>query len=417
MEKITPKLEFSGGSSELCEENIITAVEFDPSGEYVATGNRSGRIVLYKKSDGAAAGAMTPHPDSWSPPAPPTHARGPHLSTAAPKNSRKSATRQVAASNAHCNVSSGPPSWSVMHQFVSHETEFDYLKSIEVSPNINKIRFCTPPGSGGAPCLLATNEKCIRLWKISPTRHSFLPNAVASYCEGKTATHLTLPTRTKLLEHSARATAMSRRVFKNAHIYHINSIDISCDGETFLSADDLRINLWALDRADTCINIIDTKPDNMEDLAEVITSATFNPTSSHLLAYSTSKGTIKLGDLRQSCLCTSYAKVFGHEEDQTTKSFFSEIIASISDITYELIDTAASASFCIPLPLLNSHLSFNNSVSLSLFPATHQLHKRWHVFQYERLHVCPALGFAYGEEGRQGYQHSRVPATASSRAV
>lgn len=40
--------------------------------------------------------------------------------------------------------------------------------------------------------------------------------------------------------------AQPRRVFSNAHAYHINSISVNSDQETFLSADDLRINLWNL---------------------------------------------------------------------------------------------------------------------------------------------------------------------------
>ena len=35
-----------------------------------------------------------------------------------------------------------------------------------------------------------------------------------------------------------------RRVYGNAHAYHINSISLNSDGETYLSADDLRINVW-----------------------------------------------------------------------------------------------------------------------------------------------------------------------------
>ena len=35
-----------------------------------------------------------------------------------------------------------------------------------------------------------------------------------------------------------------KKVYCNAHAYHINSISLNSDGETFLSADDLRINLW-----------------------------------------------------------------------------------------------------------------------------------------------------------------------------
>lgn len=38
------------------------------------------------------------------------------------------------------------------------------------------------------------------------------------------------------------------------------------DGETFVSGDDLRINLWNLEISDQCFNIIDMKPSNLEDL-------------------------------------------------------------------------------------------------------------------------------------------------------
>lgn len=38
--------------------------------------------------------------------------------------------------------------------------------------------------------------------------------------------------------------ASPRRVYANAHTYHINSISVNSDQETFISSDDLRINLW-----------------------------------------------------------------------------------------------------------------------------------------------------------------------------
>ena len=39
-------------------------------------------------------------------------------------------------------------------------------------------------------------------------------------------------------------TAVPRRIFSNAHAYHINSVSVNSDGESYLSADDLRINMW-----------------------------------------------------------------------------------------------------------------------------------------------------------------------------
>jgi len=45
------------------------------------------------------------------------------------------------------------------------------------------------------------------------------------------------------------------------------------------------------------------------NIAEVITSAEFHPTHCNMLAYSSSKGSIRLVDLRQSALCDSHSKL------------------------------------------------------------------------------------------------------------
>lgn len=63
--------------------------------------------------------------------------------------------------------------------------------------------------------------------------------------------------------------ARCRKTYSNAHTYHINSISVGSDQETFISADDLRINLWHLDVTDQSFNVVDIKPQNMEDLTEV----------------------------------------------------------------------------------------------------------------------------------------------------
>lgn len=56
--------------------------------------------------------------------------------------------------------------------------------------------------------------------------------------------------------------------------YHVQNIQVTqllffcnySDGETFISADDLRINLWNLEISSQSFNIVDVKPTNMEDL-------------------------------------------------------------------------------------------------------------------------------------------------------
>ena len=73
---------------------------------------------------------------------------------------------------------------------------------------------------------------------------------------------------------------------------------LSCQ-ETYLSADDLRINLWHMEITDQSFNIVDIKPANMEELTEVITASEFHPKECNLFVYSSSKGTIRLCDMRQ----------------------------------------------------------------------------------------------------------------------
>lgn len=55
-------------------------------------------------------------------------------------------------------------------------------------------------------------------------------------------------------------------------------------------------------------DIVDIKPANMEELTEVITAAEFHPHHCNTFVYSSSKGTIRLCDMRTSALCDKHSK-------------------------------------------------------------------------------------------------------------
>lgn len=112
----------------------------------------------------------------------------------------------------------------------------------------------------------------------------------------------------RLTHHDTVVAAVPRKTYANAHAYHINSISVNSDGETFISSDDLRINLWNLNIQNESFNIVDIKPTNMEELTEVITAAEFHPQSCNWFMYASSKGTIKLADMRQRALCDEHSK-------------------------------------------------------------------------------------------------------------
>ncbi|KAF2304111.1 hypothetical protein GH714_027322 [Hevea brasiliensis] len=320
---------------EVQEVDIISAIEFDRTGNYLATGDRGGRVVLFERTD-----------------------------TREHDGQRRDLERMDISINRH-------PEFRYKTEFQSHEPEFDYLRSLEIEEKINKVRWCQ--SANGALFLLSTNDKTIKFWKVQekkvkkvcdmnvdpenatgngPILGSSMPTS--SNCKQYTANggsldgpfgfpsndfsfspggvpNLHLP---MLTCHETSIVARCRRTYPHAHDYHINSISNNSDGETFISADDLRINLWNLEICNQSFNIVDVKPANMEDLTEVITSAEFHPTHCNMLAYSSSKGSIRLIDMRQSALCDSHSKLFEEKEVPGSKSFFTEIIASISDIKF-----------------------------------------------------------------------------------
>lgn len=121
----------------------------------------------------------------------------------------------------------------------------------------------------------------------------------------------------KMIYHDSITAAIPRKIYTNAHGYHINSISVNSDGETYISADDLRINLWNLDISDqsfsklfNCnrLDIVDTKPVNMEELTEVITCAEFHPLNCNMFAYCSSKGVTRINDMRMNALCDNRSK-------------------------------------------------------------------------------------------------------------
>lgn len=81
----------------------------------------------------------------------------------------------------------------------------------------------------------------------APLANSFSPSSPSSLITSSLPPSLILP---RLTHHDTIVAAVPRKVYANAHAYHINSISINSDGETYMSADDLRVNLWNLERSD-----------------------------------------------------------------------------------------------------------------------------------------------------------------------
>ncbi|KAH9608838.1 hypothetical protein KSS87_004216 [Heliosperma pusillum] len=208
---------------EVQEVDIISAIEFDKSGDHLATGDRGGRVVLFERTDTKDHGIP-----------------------------RKDLERMDSSIGRH-------PEFRYKTEFQSHEPEFDYLKSLEIEEKINKIRWCQTTNS--SLFLLSTNDKTIKFWKVKEkkvkkvsdmnvdatkaTGNGCAANSIVLNCSkphlsnggyadefssscndqsfppgGISSLHLPLVITSKETSLVPRC----RRVYAHAHDYHINSI-------------------------------------------------------------------------------------------------------------------------------------------------------------------------------------------------
>lgn len=280
-----------------CEDDIFTALDFDNSGRYIALGDKAGRITVFES-----------------------------VEVEEDKNDKDKKKKGAFH----------PIEYKFHSEFQSHERGFDRLHSVEISESINMIRWWKHQTGGLS--LLSTNDTTVKLWKIWPKRvRRGRRNSTVSDSTNNEADEYPPLSPGQIPPPNAHPktvmVATCKREFKNAHgTCHIDSISQNSDGATFISTDALKIMLWDIEKADEAFNIVNIKPDNLADLSEVITTATFHPSHCSLMSYSTSLGATRLVDLRESALIgSSVSKVF-----QTKKGdgFFSEVVESISDARF-----------------------------------------------------------------------------------
>jgi serine/threonine-protein phosphatase 2A regulatory subunit B len=200
--------------------------------------------------------------------------------------------------------------------------------------------------------LLCHAEKTVKLWKVGHRRENYLieeeeeinpasfqgtlftaPSPAKRYARVKSAKDLKLPMIGRSGNSDGALDVGKQQVYShcrasyaNAHVYNINSVSIHQDGQSFLSADDLRVNIWNLEDSSRCFNLVDLKPESMEELSEVVTCAAYHPTDSSLLCYATSRGAACVIDTRMRSLVdkntvlkieASGARSFGPRDDRS----------------------------------------------------------------------------------------------------
>ncbi|KAI7727617.1 hypothetical protein M8C21_021188 [Ambrosia artemisiifolia] len=374
--------------------DLISAIEFDKTGDYLAVGDRGGRVVIFEKETG------------------------------------KDVVER--------------PEYRYKTEFQSHEPEFDYLKSVDIEEKINKMKWCTT--LNGSLFMLSTNDKTIKLWKVKERKVKKVKEmdhgpyvssessllSESSFVRGESKSSVSNGHQLEWIDNKGTnmspsngqnvgdaAFARCRKMYAHAHDYNINSVSINSDGETFISADDLRINLWNLEVSDQCFNIIDMKPSNMEDLTEVITSAEFHLLHCNLLAYSSSRGFIRLVDMRQSALCDRSAIMLQDANPRGPKTFFTEMVASISNIKFAPDERHILSRDYMNLKLWDMRMSSSPVVTYKihehLYPKLCDLYNNDAIF--DKFDCCisgDGSHFATGSYRKQPQQAASRPRRRSS---
>eukprot|EP00892_Ulva_mutabilis_P000993 jgi/Ulvmu1/10895/UM007_0072.1 len=280
--------------------DLLSALKFNHSGEYLATGDKGGRIVLLQQTEGS-------------------HAQQPRPET--PEDGRWML----------------PMEFHYLTEFQAHQSDFDFLKSVEIPERINSISWLQNCGS--THMLLSANDKQVKLWKIyertmanvANYNHSMQSVLSSAMDAPMRVPQLRVPrvvNATRSLDHRCK-----REYDANAHLYFINSVSSSPDQGTFISSDDLCIHLWNLEHADGNQVILDMRPLDQDYTApvHVITSAAFHPTNGDLLAYSTSKTVLSIMDLRQKDVRGDQALTFQEAVQNGPNPSLAELVAAPSN--------------------------------------------------------------------------------------
>ena len=96
-------------------------------------------------------------------------------------------------------------------------------------------------------------DKTIKLWKITEKAQQAVDFNNVTEDMRHSVRSVRVP---KYQSSPLTVEAVERRTYANAHAYHINSVSLNSDVATFLSADDLRINLWNIENNKECFSIL-----------------------------------------------------------------------------------------------------------------------------------------------------------------
>jgi serine/threonine-protein phosphatase 2A regulatory subunit B len=130
--------------------------------------------------------------------------------------------------------------------------------------------------------------------------------------------------------------------------------------------------------------MVNLKPPNIEELAEVITHVEYHPKRSDVFLFSSSNGYINLCDLRTSSQFGNFAMKIKFKEDPSRQHFFTDIINSIGMARF----APTSDNYLFSRDYLSVHIwdVRNNSQPVQTLNVTEYLDtKLCEIYESERI--------------------------------
>ena len=252
------------------EDEAVTSMEYDKTGAVLAVGDKAGRICVFKANEASAHSQY-------------------HFYT----------------------------------EYTAHEPDFDPLLSADIPERVIALAWIAPTPNGIN--LLSCNEQTIKLWRLTDKK---IKRVRAKSPTASSNSKFTSPSSTiripKLMPARVMTTSSIKRTYEHGHeSAHIHSLSVCSDGQMFLSADELRVNVWNIANSDAAFNILDITPDHIDvERTECITTARFHPTHCNLMLAGSTHGRLRLCDLRQNLHCDNNIQYFEHSKSlhQSTQS-------------------------------------------------------------------------------------------------
>ena len=186
--------------NQISRHDILSALQFDRQGDYLSVGDLGGRMIIFER----------------------------------------------------VKDEKGEIDFEYLTEFQAHEKTFDTLNSCEVPEELTAIEWINTV-KVPKPSLLTANSRCVKLWRIQNKRTRKYESAQRYLKKGK---GLVIP---KFKTTAENIDGKHIYTFTSQKEQRIHSVSLTPEGDSFLSSDENRVNLWNISSINrkTVYNLVD----------------------------------------------------------------------------------------------------------------------------------------------------------------